>query len=131
MVLLELFGVDDAEVATNPARRLAAIGGLELLVFLLSKVSHGALELGNDSAGSEGASGENAQFRFACAVGISLGMGDLDGACGEVELKISGCMPVGEGRREMRPLSDLPADMEDRARTAGKNTYVANALSCF
>ena len=48
--------MNDAEVAANVA--VAEIGALELPVFLVGEIGHGALELVDDGARGEGAGGE-------------------------------------------------------------------------
>ena len=58
MVLLELFGVDDTEIAADSdAFGPADIGTLEFLVLFFGQIGHGTLELGNDGAWSKGTGG--------------------------------------------------------------------------
>lgn len=60
MVLFELLGMDDAEVATDAdALCLADVCTFELLVLFLGEVGHGAFELGDDRAWDKGTCGEN------------------------------------------------------------------------
>jgi hypothetical protein len=72
--------VYDAEISTDAPLRIAAVSTFELELITLSEVGHGALQLGEDGAWSEGVSGEDAELRFARAMRVPLGMGNLDGA---------------------------------------------------
>jgi len=72
--------VNNAEISTNTPLGVATVGTFQLQFIILSEVGHGALQLGEDGAWSEGASGENAELRFACAVRVPLGVSNLDGA---------------------------------------------------
>lgn len=104
MVLLELFRVNDAEVAADAhAVRIQCIRALELLVFFLCEVRHRALELGNDHAGHERARREDTELRFPRGVRVAACMRNLNGARGQVELKIArgvAGLDVSAGQRE-------------------------------
>ena len=89
--------MNNAEISTNAPLRIATVGTLELELIILCEVSHGALELRYDDAGSEGTSGKNAELRFACAMRIPFGVGNLYGASWEVELHVTGGMSVLKG----------------------------------
>lgn len=95
VVLLELLRMDDAEVATDADTLcLADICTLELLVLFLGEIGHGALELGDDHAGDEWTRGKDAKLGLASVVRITRGVGDLDRARWEVELKVPGSVAV-------------------------------------
>ena len=60
MVFLELFGVNDTEIATDTDTfGTADIGTLELFILLFSQVGHGALELRDHGSRDQGPSGED------------------------------------------------------------------------
>jgi hypothetical protein len=94
VIFLELLGVNDAEISTNAPLGVAAVGSFELKLVSLGEVCHGALELRDDGAWGEGTGCENAQLRFASAMRVPLGVGNLDGAAWEVELDIAGGMAI-------------------------------------
>lgn len=79
MVLLELLRVNNAEISPRTPLRVAAVGTFKLDFISLGEVGHGALEFGEDGARSEGTSGKNTKLRFARAMRIPLGVGNLDG----------------------------------------------------
>jgi hypothetical protein len=96
MVLLELLRVNNTEISSDAPLRIAAVGTFELDFINFGEVGHGALELGEDGARSESTGGKNTELRFACAMRIPLGVGNLDRARWEVELHIAGRMAVFE-----------------------------------
>jgi hypothetical protein len=81
--------VNNAEISTNTPLRIAAVGTLELDFIILGEVGHGALELRDDGAGSEGTGDKNTEFRFACAMRVPFGVGNLYGTSWEVEFHVT------------------------------------------
>ena len=60
MIFLELFGVNDTEIATDTDTfGTADVGTLELFILLLSQVGHGALKLRVHGPRDQGLSGED------------------------------------------------------------------------
>jgi len=86
--------VNNAEISTNTPLGVAAVSTLELSFIRLCQVGHGALELRDDCAWSEGTGSKNTELRFACAMRVPLGVGDLNGASREVEFHVTGGMAV-------------------------------------
>lgn len=86
--------MNNAEISTNTSLRIATVGTLELELIILGEVGHGALELRDDRAGGEGTGGKNAELRFACAMRVPFGVGNLYGASWEVELHVTGGVAV-------------------------------------
>ena len=95
MVFLELLRVNDAEVAPylNPIG-MALIRPLKVLVLFLREVGHGALELSDNSARSEGPGRENAKFGLASAVRVTRRVSNLDGPVRRIKLEIAGSMTI-------------------------------------
>lgn len=61
VVLLELFGMNNAEITANRnSVSVCLIRPLELLVLLFSKVGHGSLQFGDDRSRCQRTGGENA-----------------------------------------------------------------------
>jgi len=86
--------VNNAEISTNAPLRIATVGTLELELVILGEVGHGALELRDDGAGSEGTGGKDAELRFACAMRVPFGVGNLYGTSWDVELHVAGRVAV-------------------------------------
>lgn len=76
VIFLHLLRMNHTEVSSDV--RVAEVRPFKLFIFFVCKVGHRALELSNDSADREGASGQNTQFGFACTVGIAGGMCDFN-----------------------------------------------------
>lgn len=88
--------MNNTEISSDAPLRVTAVGTFELDFISLGEVGHGALQFGEDGARSESTGGKNTELRFACAMRIPLGVGDLDGATREVEFHVAGRMAVFE-----------------------------------
>lgn len=63
MVLLQLFGVNDAKIAPN-GYTVAFANTFELQVFLFGQVGHRALQFRDDLTWHKRSRGENTELRF-------------------------------------------------------------------
>jgi hypothetical protein len=123
MVLLELLRVNNTEISSGAPLGVTAVGTFELDFISLGEVGHGALEFGEDIARSEGTGGENTELRFACAMRIPLGVGNLDRASWEVKLHIAGRMAVFE--KAVAVISEVGYMMVKERRTSQKSLSLA------
>lgn len=96
VVLLQLLGMNDAEITANrDSVRVCLICTLELLVLLFSKVGHGALKFGNNRTGCKRSGGKNAEFGLASSMRVSRCMRDFYRATRQIELEIPRSMAEG------------------------------------
>lgn len=117
--------MNNAEISTNTPLGVAAVSTLELDFVRLCQVGHGALELRDDCAWSEGTGGKNTELRFARAMRVPLGVGNLNGARREVELHVTGGMTVFEEGGWSTVRSEVGSRMAREGRTWKKSLSLA------
>ena len=123
--------MNDAEISSNATLRVAAVGTFELEFVSFGEVGHGALELGEDGAWSEGTGGKNAELGFACAMRVPLSVRYLDGASWKVEFRIAGGMAAFEMKRKVDKVSRAVRAQDGKGGTDVAKEFISRSVKPF